>query len=138
MRKNSLCVCIVLMAILPAAWAADLSESTSTWIDITKEVAANPQDKGGWTVDKNAKVYRSEDGNKIKVEHSEYGEFVIELKEGTVKRMVDKELVLQKNSTLLNREGGMMLVIRTSEHKFRLRFTEKVSGMQAVEGIRGM
>lgn len=138
MKKSSLFVCIVLIAILPVSWAADVSESDSTWIDITKEVAANPLNKGGWTVDKNAKVFRSQDGNKIKIEHSEYGLFIIDLKESTVNRTVDKESVLQKDSTLLNREGGMMLVVRTGEHKFRLRFTEKVSGMQWIEGIRGM
>ncbi|MGB3976492.1 MAG: hypothetical protein WBM02_02055 [bacterium] len=136
MKAKLLFLLIALFIAFPIAAADDVSKTE--WIDITKEVAANPAEKGGWTIDKAGKIFRSEDGNSILIEHSEYGKFIIDLKNGVVNKVQNDNPLVQKDSTLINREGGTMLVVRTQEYKFRLRFTEKVSGMKAVEGIKEM
>lgn len=136
MKTKLFFLSFVLLVVLPVVGATDISKTT--WIDITKEVAANPINQGGWTVDKAGKVFRSEDSDSIMIEHSEYGKFVVDLKNGAVNKVEKNDPILQKGTSLLNRENGTMLVVRTSEYKFRLRFTEKVAGMKAVEGITGM
>ena len=122
MKTKLFFLSFVLLVVLPVVGATDISKTT--WIDITKEVAANPINKGGWTVDKAGKVFRSEDSDSIMIEHSEYGKFVVDLKNGTVNKVEKNDPILQKGTSLLNRESGTMLVVRTSEYKFRLRFTE--------------
>ncbi len=131
MKKISFVICCAV--IFGVSALAD-----NNWIDVTQEVAGNPLEQAGWTIDDNGKVFRSEDGNKVKIEHSEYGVFIIDLPGEKVEKMQDEKAVSQKNAELLQRDGGMMLVVRVDEYKFRVRFSERVSGMHSISGIRGM
>ncbi|HPQ40558.1 MAG TPA: hypothetical protein PLV45_09315 [bacterium] len=108
------------------------------WIDITEKVLANPADKGGWTPDEKGKIYRSDDGNWIKIEHSSYGVYLVDLASKKVMKMDGDTPVEDKSAQLIQRDFGSSLVIKGEKVKFRLIFTEKVSGMEHIEGIKGM
>jgi hypothetical protein len=135
MKKISLIVCCLSVFLTPV-FAEETSGST--WVDVTEEVAANPLNKGGWTIDETGKAFRSEDGNQVKIQHSEYGVFIVDLPGEKVDKVVDEKTISQEKSDLLQRDGGMMLVVRADEYKFRVRFSERVSGMHTISGIKGM
>ncbi|MCD4654712.1 hypothetical protein K8T06_12370 [bacterium] len=122
-------VCVVL--------AVDETKAEQKWVDITKKLLANPASKGGWTEDKEGKIYQSADGNKVKVVHSSYGTFIVELVEGQVFKIEDGKQILLDGVELLQRDFGTCLVVKTKTHKLRMKFTAQVSGMKHIKGIKG-
>jgi len=134
-------ISLALSFVLGMTWvgfAAEKQEVEQKWIDITEKVLANPADKGGWTEDAGGKIFRSDDGNWIKVEHSEYGTYIVDLPNKKVMKVKGDAREEMKNTQLIQRDFGTSLVIKGDTHKFRLKFNEKVSGMSHIEGIKGM
>lgn len=128
----------ILMGLSTAALAAEEMKQAEKWVDITKAILANPATKGGWVEDPKGKVFRSEDGNSVKVIHSTFGTYVVNLVEKKVYRIVDGARKLEEGTTLIQRDFGTSLVIKSKAHKFRLKFKEAVAGMKHIEGIKGM
>jgi len=126
------------LLIAGVTFATDGSGDDGEWLDVTRQVAANPAAKGGWTIDQQGKVYRSEDGNKIRINHSVYGTFVINLSDSVVTKVEGTKSVVLDNTELLQRDSGQTLVVKMSEYKFKVQFSEKISGMKSISGIKGM
>lgn len=111
---------------------------TRNWIDVTEKVLGNPADKGGWAEDENGKVYRSEDGNWIKVNHSKFGTYLVDLPNKKVMKLEGDKKIEVKDPQLIQRDFGTSLVFKSDTVKLRMKFTEQVSGMKHIEGIKGM
>jgi hypothetical protein len=128
----------IILVMSCSSLAANESKLDLKWQDITKKILANPASKGGWTEDAKGKIYQSEDGNHIKVVHSEYGEYIVNLPEKSVYKVEDSKKVKMDDPVLIQRDFGTSLVIKMKDYKFRLKFSEAVSGMKHIEGIKGM
>ncbi|MBN1880193.1 hypothetical protein JW823_08785 [bacterium] len=132
----------ILMTLVMVSGFDVFAEETKTldsgWIDVTREVAANPADAGGWVKDETGKVFRSSDGNFIKIQHATFGVFKVDLPGAKVFRIDGDKDVLQDGSSLLQRDAGQTLVIKLKDYKFKVQFTEKIEGMKSIPGIKGM
>ena len=137
--KRTLLILIALSLLMTfSVLAEEKTKIKEDWKDITKAVMANPANKGGWTADAAGKVYCDEAGSKIKVVHSEFGTFLVNLQEKKVYKLDGEKKALQDNPLLIQRDFGTSLVVKLKDYKFRLKFTEAVAGMKNIEGIKGM
>ncbi len=121
-----------------AAMAEDLTKPDADWTDVTREVAANPAEAGGWVKDESGKVFRSADGNTIRIQHGSYGIFKVDLPGGIVYKIEGEKETVQEDVSLLQRDSGQTLVIKTKEYKFKVQFTEKIAGMKSIQGIKSV
>lgn len=138
MKRWVLWVVAVVFVTVGMIRAEDAAVTQAEWMDVTREVAANPADAGGWAKDEAGKVFRSADGNTIKIEHGTYGIYRIDLPGGVVYRIDGDKEVIQEGATLMQRDAGQTLVIKTKEYKFKVQFNEKIPGMKSISGIKGM
>jgi len=136
MKRITYLVLALVMLTSFAVMASEQIKEGQKWVDITKKFLANPADQGGWTEDAKGKIFRSEDSNVLKAIHSTFGTFIINLTDQKVYKVEGGKNVLQEGSILLQRDFGTSLVVKTKTVKLRLKFTDKVSGMANIPGIK--
>ena len=138
MKRTLVILVAISMLVTFSALAVEKTKIKEDWKDITKTVMANPASKGGWTEDAAGKIFCDAAGNQIKVEHSEFGTYLVDLQAKKVYKMDGVKKVIQENPLLIQRDFGTSLVVKLKDYKFRLKFTEAVAGMKNIEGIKGM
>ena len=127
--------CAVLLCVMAAGMLLPASAGAAEWVDITKEVRSVDATKGGWgDAESSAKALRNADGTQIMIECTR-GKFRIDCAAREMYKVDgDKESVVN-GASLLNRQNGTMLVIKTSEFKMRVTFTEVVPGLKSLGGL---
>ncbi|MBN1296296.1 hypothetical protein JXA80_05915 [bacterium] len=136
-------VCLVaLMACCAGVWmgVAEAAEENlgQKWVDITEKVWVNPADSGGWTEDGAGKIFRSEDGDQLRVVTGSHGTYIVDLSSKKISRIEGETRTDLEDVQMIQRDFGTSLVIKSKSHKFRLKFKEQVSGMRHIEGIKGV
>jgi hypothetical protein len=107
------------------------------WKDITEKVYTNPADQQGWIEDSKAKVYRDEKGDQLKVTCDQFGELRMDLISQKVFLVkADGTQAEIQNAKLFQRDNGLTIVLRSEKYKVRVKMTEKVPGMEKIQGIK--
>jgi hypothetical protein len=140
MKHFNMCLVIMTTVVLVGSMtlAADNTVS-STWVDVTDQILANPTDKPGWTKDETGKIFRDAEGLNLKIVTTQFGQFLIDLKAKSVfKIAADNTKTDLKDVKLFQRDHGFSIVFRNPELKVRCKLTEKVEGMKYLQGIKAL
>lgn len=131
----AVCLCVSAIAKDIEAPAEPAGEK---WIDITEKVFANPADKPGWEKDEQAKIFRDEPGNLLKITTSQFGVLMVDLATTTVYKIDETGKTEIPDIKMFQRDHGRSLVIRNDTFKLRCRISEKVKAMVNIPGIKAM
>jgi len=117
-------------AMVILAGAVGVAMAEEGWVDVTKEVRALEASKGGWgKPDEGGKALRSPDGNQVKIVTSKFGTYRLDCPTKTLYKVEDGKETKVEDALLINRQHGLMLVIKTSKVKIRVSFKEVVEGL---------
>lgn len=132
---NLVLVALMAVAISSMTVRAETAAPTEVkWVDVTKDIMSNNSEGQGWTADAEAKVFKDEAGEMLKIT-SKLGNIRIDLKSKKIFYLTEAGETEAKDAKIFKR-SNFMIVVKTEKLKFRASLKEEVPGVvKYLEGL---